>query len=280
DFPNFGVENSGHAAGGTMSAVAKPASFVTVARVIAWRNLHNFITNPALAIPALMFPLFFFAAFAGGLSGVSHVPGFNYAGNYTAFQFSFVVLQASAFNGVFSGFGMARDFEIGFGRRLMLATPNRSAIIAGYAISSMARATFIGVMLFAIGAAAGMGFQGGFVGLIGLIALALGLNVASSFWASGVALRFRSLQAGPLMQVPVFMVLFLTPVYVPYELLSGWVHVVAGVNPVTLVLQTTRGFVAGVPEYIAYAFAAVVGLMAVFLVWALTGMRRAEEAGG
>ena len=43
-------------------------------------------------------------------------------------------------------------------------------------------------------------------------------------WACGVAMRFRSVQAGPLMQTPVFMLLFLAPVYVPLDLLQGWIH--------------------------------------------------------
>ena len=92
-------------------------------RASAWRNLHNFFTNPTLIVPALLFPLFFFTAFAGGLSEVADVPGFDYPAGYTAFQFVFVLLQSSAFGGVFTGFAMARDFESGFGRRMMLAAP-------------------------------------------------------------------------------------------------------------------------------------------------------------
>ena len=38
-----------------------------VARAVAWRTLHNVLTNPSLLLPSLIFPLFFFTAFAGGL---------------------------------------------------------------------------------------------------------------------------------------------------------------------------------------------------------------------
>ena len=40
-------------------------------------------------------------------------------------------------------------------------------------------------------------------------------------------MRLRTMQAGPAMQMPVFLVLFLAPVYVPLDLLSGWLHAVA-----------------------------------------------------
>ena len=105
--------------------------FRSVALAVAWRNLHNFFKNPALVIPALLFPLFFFTAFAGGLSSIGNAPGFEFPDGYTAFQFVFVILQASAFGGVFTGFAIARDFEVGFGRRLLLAAPNRTASSAG-----------------------------------------------------------------------------------------------------------------------------------------------------
>ena len=63
--------------------------------------------------------------------------------------------------------------------------------------------------------------------------LAILVNLAATLWAGGVAMRVRSIQGGPLMQFPVFLILFLAPVYVPLDLLSGWIHAVASVNPVT-----------------------------------------------
>ena len=118
------------------------AGFWSVARAVAWRNLHNFFTNPAIVIPALLFPLFFFTAFAGGLSRVDSVPGFDFAAGYTAFVYGFVLLQASAFGGIFTGFAVARDFESGFARRLLLAARRRGGIVAGYWLAALTRALF------------------------------------------------------------------------------------------------------------------------------------------
>ena len=254
--------------------------FRSVVLGIAWRNLHNFFTNPTLIVPALLFPLFFFTAFAGGLSGVSNVPGFDFPSGYTAFQFVFVLLQSSAFGGVFTGFAMARDFESGFGRRMMLAAPNRSAIIAGYALAALGRAIFIWVILTAIALVAGMQVGGGAVDLVGLYTLAAIVNVAALMYAAGIALRFRSLQAGPLMQTPTFLVLFTAPVYVPAALLSGWVEAVARVNPLTAVLDEGRSLIAGGSTDALLAFSAAAGLALLFLAWAVRGLRRAEAAGG
>ena len=66
-----------------------------VASGVAWRTLRNIIKTPSLLLPTTLFPLFFFTAFAGGLSRVDNIPGFNFPPGYTAFQFVFVLLQAA-----------------------------------------------------------------------------------------------------------------------------------------------------------------------------------------
>jgi ABC-2 type transport system permease protein len=92
-------------------------------------------------------------------------------------------------------------------------------------------------------------------------------------------MRFRSVQAGPLMQTPVFMALFLAPVYVPLDLLSGWIHTVASINPATLLLEAGRGFISGDPFSVVAAVAVARGIAGALLLWARGGLRSAEAAG-
>ncbi|MFN2617587.1 MAG: ABC transporter permease [Thermoleophilaceae bacterium] len=254
----------------------RSGDFRSVALAVGWRNLHNFFTNPALFLPGLIFPLFFFTAFAGGLSRIQNVPGFDFNSGYTAFEYVFVLFQASAFGGVFTGFAVARDFESGFARRLLLAAPRRRAIIAGYALAGLARAAFTITFVTAVALAAGMHVGGNGLNLVTLYALALTVNQAAVLFGTGVAMRLRTMQAGPAMQVPVFMTLFLAPVYVPLDLLGGWVHTVATVNPATVFLEAGRGLVSGDPTRTLLAFALAGGLVLAFVAWALRGLRSAE----
>ncbi len=92
-------------------------------------------------------------------------------------------------------------------------------------------------------------------------------------------MRFRTMQAGPMMQFPIFIVLFFAPVYVPLGLLQGWIHGIAVVNPVTRVLEAGRGLLAGSPTQTGVAFLTAVALVAAFMPWALRGLRSAERAG-
>ncbi len=255
------------------------AGFRTVAFAVAWRSIHNFLSNPAFLAPAIVFPLFFFVAFAGGLSAIGNLPGFDFPSGYTAFQFVFVLLQSAAFGGVFTGFGIARDFEIGFANRYLLAASNRDGIVAGYAIAALTRALITWTVLTVIALIAGMEVGGAGVELVGLYGLAVLTNLTATLWAAGVAMRVRSIQGGPLMQFPVFLILFLAPVYVPLSLLSGWIHTVASVNPVTALLEAGRGFISGEPVVVALAFAIAVALPVLFAFWARGGLKRAEAAG-
>jgi ABC-2 type transport system permease protein len=254
------------------------SSFTSVALAVGWRNVHNYFTNPAMIVPGLLFPLFFFTAFAGGLSRVDSVPGFDYAAGYTAFVYGFVLLQASAFGGIFTGFSIARDFESGFSRRMMLAAPHRGGIIAGYWVAALTRAMFNVLLITVVALIAGLEITGGPVDLLGLYTLALIVNAAAMLFGSGVAMRLRTMQAGPAMQVPAFLFLFLAPVWVPYDLLAGWVHGAATVNPITLVLEAGRGFIEADPVKVLPAFAVALGLAAVSLLWARGGLRSAERA--
>ena len=250
---------------------------LSVAIALAWRQLTILRKNPSLFLPPMLFPLINFTAFAGGLSRLRHVPGFEFKGGYTSFQFVFVLLQSAAFGGVFTGFGIARDFERGFARRLLIAAKRRSGIVWGYALASLLRWSMVAVMLTTVALLAHMQVGGNGVDLFGLYALALIVNLMGLLWACGIAMRFRSVQAGPLMQTPIFILLFLSPVYVPLVLLRGWIHAVAKLNPLTYILTSGRGFISGDPTDVAIAFPVALALLGGLAIWGLRGLKRAEQ---
>jgi ABC-2 type transport system permease protein len=249
-----------------------------VAVTIAWRSLHTYARRPDLFVPSLVFPLVFLASFAGGLTALGSVPGFHFPAGYTAFQFVFVLCQSAMFAGLFTGFSLAFDFESGFARRLMLAAEDRRGIALGYALVALSRSVITLGLVSGVALATGMRITGNGVDLFGLYGLAALLVLIGYAWAAGVAFRFRSIQAGPLMQTPVFLIIFLAPVYVPLGLLQGWIHAVASVNPATAFLEAGRGLISGVHDHTALAFACALGLIALFSVWLLTGLRNAETS--
>jgi ABC-2 type transport system permease protein len=250
---------------------------LAVARAVARRSLIHAFTNPALLVPSIVFPLVFLVGFAGGLSAVGDVPGFDFNGDYTAFQFVFVFLQSAAFGGVFTGFGIAADFESGFARRMLLAAPHRSGMLLGYAAAGVVRWCVTAVIVTIAALLAGMDVNGGGIELVGLVGVALLVNLTSTLFGAGVSLRTKTLQAGPLMQIPIFVGLFLAPVYVPLKLLTGWIHTVADYNPVTALLEAGRGFISGAPDKSLLAYACGAALVVLMTWYAVRGLRRVER---
>jgi ABC-2 type transport system permease protein len=248
-----------------------------VARSVFWRHMHIVFHKPALFIPALIFPLFFYMAFAGGLSGVSNIPGFDYY-DYNAFQFTFVLLQSAAFGGVFIGFSIGADFDSGLTRRLFLAAGDRSAVLAGFGMAALVRAVMVWATVFLIALVTGMGVAGSFADLVGLFWLAVVVNVAAFLFAAGMMTRFRTMQAAPAMQIPMFMILMTAPVYVPRQMIEGWVATATQYNPFTAIVESGRSLMAGNPFHLLLAFGAAFGLVALMTAFAKTGLRRAEAA--
>ncbi|MBC7462018.1 MAG: hypothetical protein H7287_11700, partial [Thermoleophilia bacterium] len=209
-----------HAHETVASSVARPR-FFAAARAIAWRHLYKWITVPANFLPTFMFPLIFFTGFAGALGRIGDVPGFNYPANYTTWIFVFSLLQTCLFGGLATGFTIAGDFQSGFARRLMLAVADRRSILVGYVMSTFVRAAIMSAIVTGVAAIAGLEVLGSIPELAAMYLLALSLSICGTLWAAGVMFRARDPQIAPAMQIPMFIAIFLAPVYVPLDLLTG-----------------------------------------------------------
>jgi ABC-2 type transport system permease protein len=244
---------------------------------VAARNFKTTMTSPGLALRPILGPLVFFAAFAGGLSALGRAPGFDFPSGYTAFQFAFIMLQGALFVGLFCGLGLARDLQSGFIRRLMLAAGNRRGIVLGYVLAGLGVTVIATTVLLSVALLVGMQLDGGLLDVLGMYSLALVICSAGALWSMGVAFRMRTVQAAPLMQTPGFLGLFLAPAFVPYALLDGWIRPIASVNPITRLVEGSRGFVSGSPHDLLLTYGVAAGMLIVLAVWTLTGLRRAER---
>jgi ABC-2 type transport system permease protein len=250
---------------------------VSVAWGVAQRNMRNLLKSPPLLVAPILVPLFFYAAFTGALSVLGKTKGFDYY-DFTAFVFVFVLYMSSMLVGVFTAFDIAADYDSGIGSRFMLSAPRRMAIVSGYLIVAFGRGVLAVVVVWGVALVTGMPVRGNAGDIAALVSLALLLNVATALFGAGVALRLRSTAANTLIMIPVFIVLFMTPVFAPRGQLSEWLQTAAGVNPLTAALEAGRGFLANDPVSSALAFVAAAGLVAVLYVWALLGMRKAARS--
>jgi ABC-type multidrug transport system permease subunit len=116
----------------------------------------------------------------------------------------------------------------------------------------------------------------GAAGTVIVYVMAAGFGAATALWSMGVALRARTVQAAPLMQLVVFMAIFTSVAYAPRELQHGWLRTIADVNPVTRILEASRATELGGAAWdeVWPGLGAIALLLAVTGTWALGGLRR------
>ena len=242
---------------------------------IAERSVKLIPRVPSTFIPSLVMPIFFTVAFSGPFASLVNIPGFP-ADHILDWVIPFTTLQGCAFAGVTTGLGVARDLESGFYDRMLMSPAPRRALLGGALLATFLRAGIALLVMILVGFVAGAHFREGIVG-IGTLAIAgLGLALAAGAWAIGLALRFKTQQIAPLMQMGVFLSTFLSTAQMPVELLTGWLDDVARANPVTYVLALARqGFLGDVTwETTSEGLLAVGAMVSVLSFFAYRGMKK------
>src|SRR5436190_22992531 len=247
---------------------------VRVVRALTRRALNEILRVPGGAIPRGLAPAIFVLGLSRGSGAAAQLRGYHGA-DFRTFIIPVSLLQGAGFTGAATGVNLARDIEQGWFDRLMLAPAPRSVILTGIVASAALRALMPATLLLIIGFALGVHFPGA-AGLALAAGLVMTLASAAACWGVIVALRFRTQQAAPLMQVGTFVAVLFTTAYAPAALLAGWLKTVSTLNPVNYVLAGARqGFVGGVTWADTWpALIAVAGLLAVLAAFAVRGMRR------
>lgn len=263
---------------GTSSDAAhtsRGGSLFPTALALVKRNLIGITRLPSALVPSLVFPIFGTIAFASlyGAAIRQYFPHLNALNWYVPLN----IVQGAAFGGVFLAFGTIRDFQTGVIDRLVAAPLRRRAILLAAVLTATVRSLIPFVLVMAIGVLGGMSFPGGvllstLMVLIGCIAT----GVLGCLWGTGLAYRFKSMAAAPLMQVGVFVLVFLSATQVPMEGLTGWLHAVARVNPATNLLRMSKqGFLGQVTWHDTWpGLLAITGMGAVLLVFADRGLKK------
>lgn len=258
-----------------VGAGRRDTSGLAVAVGLARRSLLLIRRVPAALVPTIFFPVIIVVAFSGAYGGLTMLPGFPVE-HMIDWMLPMAVIQGAAFSGVNVGVIMIRDFEDGFFDRLLIAPVSRVALIAGPMLGALGRGLIPAAVVLSVGLAAGASIPGGVPGALMLFAAALGAAAMASGWAIGLALRFQHMKAAPLMQVGMFVGIFLSTAQVPLEVMTGWLKGVARFNPTTYILGMGRqGFIGSVSWADTWpGLVAIAGGCLVLGAFALRGLRK------
>jgi len=254
--------------------VSRAGGHLPAVGLLMRRALYEVVRVPGAAIPGALAPTLFMLGLTATFGNLTKLPGFT-TDDFMSFIVPVGILQGATFSGAATGVNLARDIEQGWFDRLLAAPVPRSALLAGIVLSASLRALLPITTLLVVAFALGVEFPG-VDGLLLAITLATLFGAVVACYSVTLALRFRTQAAAPLMQAGGFMAVLFTTSYAPLALLTGVLHDVAAVNPVTEILEAVRqGFVGDVtwggtwPGVVALAALAVV-----FVLLALRGLRR------
>ncbi len=232
---------------------ARPAGFVHDVSAIAGRALRGVPRDLEAVSPPVFIALFFFVVNIATLSKLTRTsgPGFD----YKAFEMPTAILLGVT--GVSRAPALVLDIQNGYLDRLLMTPVRRLAILLGHMVADVAVAMALTVPVLILGFAIGVRFETGVLGLIVFIAIAALWSLAFSGFGYAIALKTGNPAAVNSTFLLFFPFLFLTSSYVPRSQLSGWLHTVAGLNPVTYLLEGLRSLVTDGWEWGALGKAAV-----------------------
>lgn len=210
---------------------------------IARRSVRRTFRQPAVIVPTIVFPLFLLAVNASGLDAAANLPGFP-GDSYLDFAIVVTFMQGALFAATTAGTELATDIESGFLDRLQLTPLRGVAILVGQLAGAVAVSLLGALTYLAVGLLAGVSIVTGIGGALVLLALATLVGVAFGSIGAFFAARTGSGEAVQGLFPLLFVTFFLSSINLPRELIEiDWFRTVAGVNPVSYLVEGMRSLV-------------------------------------
>src|SRR5919107_881827 len=211
--------------------------------VLGQRAMREALRTPEALIPTLFIPLFFLIVNVGQASKIfpSGSTPFLYGQGYGAFQLPSSLLLAGSFGT--AALFLVEEIEGGYFDKLRATPVSRSAIVLGRLFAEGAKALLIATLMVVLGLIFGISIASGVLGFLLLIGLTALWSVVFVGFMQLVALKTRSAAATNSAGLVFFPLLFLTPNFVPRDMLTRPMEIAATLNPVTYVMESLRSLV-------------------------------------
>jgi ABC-2 type transport system permease protein len=242
---------------------------------VARRSVLRTLRQPAMVVPALIFPMILLAINSGGLKSATNLPGFP-TDSYLTFALALTFLQGTMFAAMSAGTNVATDIETGFFNRLSLTPLRRLALLVGQLSGVIVLALIQATTFLVVGLTAGAGLEAGPLGIPVIVALSLLSTLGFGSLGAFVALRTGSGETVQGLFPLMFAALFLSSMSLPRNLIEiDWFRTVATWNPVSYMLEGIRSLlITGWDgEALALGFLASGGLAVIALAAAASALR-------
>ena len=207
------------------------------------RSVMTTLRQPTSIVPSFTFPLLFLAMTSAALARAVDLPGFPEADSYLQFAIATTMVQGGLFGSIAAGAAMATDIESGFFDRLVASPVSRLSILLGRLAGSATIAFVQTWWFFLLTSIFGLRVEGGLIAV-------LAISIVVTMFASGVAslsvtiaLRTGSAETVQGSFPLLFSLLFVSSAFFPRALMDGWFKTVAGINPLSHMIESLRALV-------------------------------------
>jgi ABC-2 type transport system permease protein len=211
--------------------------------VLGQRALREAWRTPEALIPTLFIPLFFLVVNVGQAAKIfpGETTDFLYGQGYGAFQLPSSLLLAASFGT--AALFLVEDIEGGYFDKLRAAPITRTALVLGRLIAEVAKGVLIAALIVVLAMVFGISIASGVLGFVLLVVLTALWAAVFTGYMQLIALKTRSAAATNSGGLIFFPLLFLTPNFVPRDLLTDPMEVAATLNPVTYLMESLRSLI-------------------------------------
>jgi len=233
------------------------------------RALREAWRTPEALVPTLFIPLFFLVVNVGQAGKIfpSASTGFLNGQGYGAFQLPSSLLLAASFGT--AALFLVEEIEGGYFDKLRATPIPRTSIVLGRLIAELAKGLLIATAIVLLALPFGITIASGFLGFVLLIVLTALWAVVFAGFMQLIALKTRSAAATNSGGLIFFPLLFLTPNFVPRDLLTRPMEIASTLNPVTYVMEALRSLLLEDLEWgtilPGFAVVAALGVLMLFL---------------
>ena len=237
--------------------------------VLGERSLREAIRQPDALFMTMFIPLFFLVVNTGQAADIfpSESTEFLEGQGYGAFQLPITLLLAASFG--MAALFLVEEIEGGYFDKLRAIPIPRYSIVLGRLVAEFAKGIVLSTVIVLLALPFGVEIASGIPGFILLILLTSLWGVVYAGYMQLIALKTRSAAAVNSGGLIFFPLLFLTPNFVPRELLTEPMEVAATLNPVTYLMEALRSLVlhdvVWADVWPGFAVIAISGAIALFL---------------
>ncbi|MDO9484670.1 MAG: ABC transporter permease [Actinomycetota bacterium] len=212
-------------------------------KVLGGRGLREAWRTPDALLPTLLIPLFFLVVNVGQAARIfpTDTTPFLRGQSYAAFQLPATILLAASFGT--AALYLVEEIENGYFDKIRATPVSRTSIALGRLIAEPIKIAIMTIVIVLIAIPFGVSVSSGIIGLILLVILAAGWATGYAAFLQFVALKTRSAAATNSAGLVFFPLLFLTPNFVPRDLLTEPMEIAATFNPVTYVMESMRSLI-------------------------------------